>query len=125
MISRNYLHAGVLLSAIYSFGTDMCVHVLTGTIAPDCYVIIAQTISIIDKSSDALSIYTYMQTKPPGLQKRIKALISASVNYQLSTCINDRKGSMHIENGYYNKDYSFLGKYLFERAIVLLVMTYW
>ena len=31
---------------------------------------------------------------------------------------------MHIENGYYNKDYSFLGKCLFETAIVLLVMKY-
>ena len=32
----------------------------------------------------------------------------SSINYQLSTWINDRQGNMRIENGYYNKDYGFL-----------------
>ena len=33
-----------------------------------------------------------------------------SVNYQLSIRINDRHGSMRIDNGYYNKDYGLLAK---------------
>ena len=39
----------------------------------------------------------------------IKATISA--NDQLSSCINDRQGSMRIDNGYCNKDYGLLDKY--------------
>ena len=37
-------------------------------------------------------------------------LPGCSVNYQLSICINDRHGSMRIDNGYYNKDYGLLAK---------------
>ena len=35
---------------------------------------------------------------------------ACSVNYQLSIRINDRHGSMRIDNGYYNKDYGLLAK---------------
>ena len=43
-----------------------------------------------------------------GNNFRIIDFKNYSVNYQLSTRINDRQGSMRIENGYYNKDYGFL-----------------
>ena len=33
-----------------------------------------------------------------------------TVNYQLSIRINDRHGSMRIDNGYYNKDYGLLAR---------------
>ena len=38
------------------------------------------------------------------------SITKCSVNYQLSIRINDRHGSMRIDNGYYNKDYGLLAK---------------
>ena len=51
--------------------------------------------------------------------------LQATVNDRLSSCINDGQGSIHVDNGYSNKDNGLLGNYLLKTTLILLVMTHW
>ena len=52
----------------------------------------------------------YVYEARQGKSAHVYVCTCISVNYQLSIRINDRHGSMRIDNRYYNKDYGLLAK---------------